>query len=408
MTVRTRRVVLAMDYGDVRGGLEKVCIDSALALRAEGKQVVFFCGVNPVDPRLAEAGVEVHCLGVSDIASNSSRLNAMKTGLWNAEAGRRLDQVIRDTDDLEGTVVHVHGWTKSLSSSIGPVVTAPDLRHVFTMHEYFFACPNGGFFDYQKNEICRRKAMSFDCIKTNCDVRHPSHKAYRVLRQGVQQRRGGLPRRVRNIIFISELQREVLQPYFSQSTTFRQVPNPAVSAQREPVDVASNQDFYFVGRLVETKGALEFARAARKADIPAVFIGDGPLRGAIDKINPDARILGWLKPDEVLAHLRQARALVFPSLWYECQPLVPIEGLALGIPVVCGDWGAARESVRHEETGLHIKSLAEGGDFHAALARLSDPAYAAQLGQAAYDRYWADPLTMERHIGRLLEVYEQV
>ncbi|MES0826116.1 glycosyltransferase family 4 protein [Ruegeria sp. SCP11] len=407
MSDRTKRVVLVMDYGDIRGGLEKVCIESALALREAGKEVVFFCGVAPVDLRLEQAGISVTCLGVQDIGSDSSKLRAAATGLWNKAAARELDRVIRDTDDLSTTVVHVHGWTKSLSSAIGPVVTAPDVRHVFTIHEYFFACPNGGFYDYQSNEICRSPALGSGCLTTNCDVRHPAHKAYRVLRQAVQKGRGGLPARVKNIIYISELQKEVMQPYFPASTAFRQVANPAVSQKRAPVQVAENKDFYFVGRLVETKGALEFALAARDAGIPAVFVGDGPLRGAIEAANPSATILGWQNPNEVMEHLHRARALVFPSKWYECQPLVPIEAQALGIPVICGDWCASRESVAHEETGLHIRSLDEKGGFQDALARLSSAEYAARLGQTAYDRYWSDPLTMERHLDRLLSVYEQ-
>lgn len=408
MTKNSKRVVLVMDYGNIRGGLEKVAIESALALKAAGKEVHFFCGVAPVDPRLEEAGINVTCLELQDIGSDSSRLRAAKTGIWNVPAAQALDRIIRNTEDLSATVVHVHGWTKSLSSAIGPVVTAPDVRHVFTMHEYFFACPNGGFYDYQRNEICTKKALGPGCLTTNCDLRHPTHKAYRVLRQITQKTCGDLPSKVKNIIYISDLQKEVLQPYFPTSTVFRQVPNPAVSHQRPPVSVGANEDFYFVGRLVETKGALEFAHAARDAGINAVFIGDGPQRSEIAKANPEATILGWKSPDEVLTHLRQARALVFPSRWYECQPLVPIEAQALGIPVICGDWCASRESVLHERTGLHIRSLKHGGDFSEALVRLSSAEYAARLGQSAYDHYWNNPLTMERHLDLLLTVYEEV
>jgi hypothetical protein len=39
------------------------------------------------------------------------------------------------------------------------------------------------------------------------------------------------------------------------------------------------------------------------------------------------------------------------------------------------------------------------------LRRLADIETARRLGQAAYERYWAAPLTPERHAGRLLEVY---
>ncbi|WP_027236007.1 glycosyltransferase family 4 protein [Leisingera caerulea] len=408
MTDRTKRVVLVMDYGDVRGGLEKVCIESALALKAQGKDVVFFCGVPPLDPRLEAAGIETHCLGVSDIASNASRLAAIRTGLWNRTAGQKLDQVIRDTDDLSATVVHVHCWTKSLSSAIGPVVTAPDVRHVFTMHEYFFACPNGGFFDYPRNGICGKRAMSLSCMVTNCDVRNPAHKAFRVVRQGMQKTFGRLPRGVRNIIYISELQHEVMRSYFPAATRFFNVANPVIDEKPEQVDVAANEAFVFVGRLAAAKGGVEFAHAAKAAGVRAVFIGDGPQKDEIRAACPEAEILGWIESSQVAGLLREARALVFPSLWYECQPLVPLEALAAGIPVISGDWTAGRESVVNGRNGIIIKDLDPQGSFGAALAALKDPEAARRYGNAAYQMFWADPLTMGRHLDRLNTVYEAI
>lgn len=178
-----KRVIVVLDHGNVCGGLEKVTIEAALALRDRGFEVFLFCGVGPVDPRLERAGIKIVCLGLTDISSNPSRMNVMRTGLWNADAARRLDSAIRDIDLLSNTGVRVYGRTKSLSSFIGPVVTAKDIRNVLTMHDYFFASSNGGFFDYQKNEICLRRAMSVDCLTTNCDSRHASHKEPRVVRQ---------------------------------------------------------------------------------------------------------------------------------------------------------------------------------------------------------------------------------
>src|SRR5439155_1066552 len=33
------------------------------------------------------------------------------------------------------------------------------LPHVYTLHEYFLACPNGGFFDYQAQALCTRRPL---------------------------------------------------------------------------------------------------------------------------------------------------------------------------------------------------------------------------------------------------------
>ena len=65
----------------------------------------------------------------------------------------------------------------------------------------------------------------------------------------------------------------------------------------------------------------------------------------MEKEFPQARFLGWRSPQEVRSLLRAARALVFPSVWYEGQPLSVYEALALGTPVIVSDLCAGREAV---------------------------------------------------------------
>ena len=73
------------------------------------------------------------------------------------------------------------------------------------------------------------------------------------------------------------------------------------------------------------------------------FVGDGPLAAELRAKYPDARMLGWQKPEDARAAIRNARALVFPSLWYEGQPLTVLEAKALGTPVIVSDGCAGRE-----------------------------------------------------------------
>ncbi|WP_430450513.1 glycosyltransferase [Rhodophyticola sp.] len=71
------------------------------------------------------------------------------------------------------------------------------------------------------------------------------------------------------------------------------------------------------------------------------------------------------------AHLAKARALVFPSTWYEVQGMVTIEALLRGIPVVCGAWSAASEVIRDGENGA-LYDTPRDADLIAALRRLPD------------------------------------
>ena len=115
-------------------------------------------------------------------------------------------------------------------------------------------------------------------------------------------------------------------------------------------------------------------------------------------------MIGWQDSAGVRKTLREARALVFPSLWYEGQPLTVLESLALGTPVITGNGSAGRESVIDGQTGLWFKQ-ADIDDLAEKLKIMADDSVVSRLSNAAYDRYWAAPFSIARHCQRLEEVY---
>jgi glycosyltransferase involved in cell wall biosynthesis len=150
------------------------------------------------------------------------------------------------------------------------------------------------------------------------------------------------------------------------------------------------------------------ARSAAAEQLPLVFIGSGPLEGDIAAIYPQAVITGWVDHATSITHLRQARALVFPSLWYETLGLVVLEAAAHGIPSIVPDTSAAREVVRDGETGLHFRGGDEQ-DLRRKLRQLQDPQFATTLGRAAYDRFWAsDFSSRDAHLTALEAIYESL
>ena len=89
-----------------------------------------------------------------------------------------------------------------------------------------------------------------------------------------------------------------------------------------------------------------FAEAARKIGMIPTYVGDGPIAHEIAARYPEARMLGWMDPAGVHRAMRAARALVFPSLWFEGQPLTVMEAKGLGVPVIVSDACAGRERGR--------------------------------------------------------------
>ena len=397
------KIVIIADHASINGGQAKVAIESAKGLAGRGYHVVYFAAVGPADSGLIEAGVQTVTLDQPDVTSASSLARFGMQWLWNAKAARRLKDILALCDRGD-TIVHVHGWAKALSPSIGPVLKSAELTCVFTMHEYFIACPNGGFYDYPAAHPCQLRPMSLACIARNCDARSYHRKLMRVGRQAVMQHTGLLDC-IGDVVTISRLQRQILQPYLPAGVHYHELGNPIDVAPLGQKPDPARGDFVFVGRLSAEKGAMLFAEAARLAGQRAVFVGGGPQSAELKANYPEASILGWKKAAEVRTLLRNARALVFSSVWYEGQPLTVLEALGLGTPVIVSNVGAGRESVEDGVSGRWFRSN-DAASLAAAMRELSNDATARRMSQAAYDLYWSNPPTLKRHLDGLCAIYE--
>jgi glycosyltransferase involved in cell wall biosynthesis len=400
-------VILVHDFAAIKGGAERVAVGEAAGLARRGHRVTMIAGHGEPDPELLDAGVVVRLTGQHATIDAPSRARGATQGLWNL----RSAQLVRDAaagTNARSTIVHLHGLTKVMSPSVVRAAVRSRLPTVATLHDYFAACPNGGFFNYQTNEICHLTPLSRSCIATHCDARSYPHKLWRVARSEVQVHFGRMPAGVGAFIVPSRFAGDVLAPYLPGGAALHILPNPVHGERLPPADAAAGTAFVFIGRLERDKGPAVFAAAARAAGVRAVFVGEGAARESVTAANPEAEFTGWLDGAGVRSVISGARSVVNASLWYETQGLSVIEAASLGIPAVVSDSGAVRDAVLDGETGLWFTG-GDADDLAAKLDRLNaDSALAGRLGAAAYERFWSDPLDVESHLDRLEAIYREV
>lgn len=403
---RLRNVVIVLDNANVDGGSAKVALSSATALADLGYRVDVCSAVAASEKTRTSMPTSIHFWSTDqlEVLKDPSVARAAARGIWNADSYRLIRDVLRPFD-ARTTVVHVHGWTKALSSSAIRAVLDGGFTLAIGLHEYFTICPIGSLFDHRRGEICRRTPMSLDCMTANCDSRSYAHKAYRVVRQVVTNMAGGVPAKVKNFIAVSEFSRKILEPQLPPESRIFDIANPVDVPLAERVDVSSNDHYVFVGRLSHEKGPILFAEAVRRLGARAIFAGDGELHKEVRAILPEAEITGWLDRAGLADVFRRARAIVVPSLWYETFGLVVLEAAGAGIPAVVPDECAARNLIVENETGLEFRT-GEIDSLEAAMRKCEDPATVARLGHEAYRRYWEHPFTLETHTRQLVEAYE--
>jgi glycosyltransferase involved in cell wall biosynthesis len=401
-----KNIVIIYDYNYINGGGAQIAILTANLLVTAGYHVQFFSGVSRMQESQLLPEVEQYSTGQYDILTNPSRAKAMLQGIWNKKARARLLALLKTLDPAE-TVIHLHGWVKALSPSIMGLLTRSRFPLVCTLHDYFAACPNGGFYIYPKEKICHLRPMSIQCICTDCDARSYSHKVWRVVRQAVQSR-AGIPGKIRYFILPSAFSEKIYRPYLPSQAKTYVISNPInLPSDEQETAHSDSAKLLVVGRISREKGVHLACEAARRTNTPLTVIGEGDQKPALQQHYPEVEFKGWLSAADIQKEMLRSTALVFPSTWYETQGLVVLEALSAGLPVIVSRECAASEYVDNRngvtfETN-NVQDLSEKINL-----LVQDKERAAEMGRYARANYQQHPYTTDIYLSQLLDVYATV
>ena len=400
-------VIIVNDYAFVNGGAGSVAINMAKLLAKYGNNVILFTAVGPIDKKLQTfPNLKVICLYQDDLVNNKNRLQAVVNGLWNCKAAIELKKILSEYKPCD-TIVHIHTLSKALSTSIILLAKRKGFKIIYQMHDYGIACPNMGFFDYKSNTICVHRSMSLECIVCNCDKRSYWQKLWRVMRQVIQLKLGGLPNKVDCLISVSNFSLKILKPYIPTKKKIEVLPNIINIKRKDRVKAEENKKYIFIGRLMKEKNPNILAYVGRKLGLEVVFVGAGSEEQSIRNLNSQAIITGWLNSKDISQYMNQARALVFTSKCYECHPLTVLEALAYGIPVITSDGCAAIDQVIDGVNGRWFKNN-DVESLCDVLEDFYDDNNVAEYSQKAYKIYWNNRVEEKEYYDKLVKIYRDL
>ena len=340
----------------------------------------------------------------------SRRVGALAMSTWNPVAAGDVRQTIAE---FRPDVAHIHNTWYSLSPSVVAAIKQAGVPVVMTLHNYRLVCMTG--------EMSRNGKVCTECLDSSPlpgvvhGCYHNSRAASAVAALGIAvwkhldvwQR--NVDRLIAPFTVLRRHDRERRTPRGPHrgEAALRRRPWPT---RRMPSD---SERVVFVGRLTEPKGLrtliAAWARRAQKSpgSMQLEIIGEGEVRAELERhAPPGVRFVGWLPHDAALRRLAKARALVFPSEWYETFGMVLLEAMAIGLPIVGSDIAAVREIVEP----FHPRQLVAAADpaqLADALDMLEDDAFVDAAGDAARERYLAT-FTPEHNLKLLTRIYESV
>lgn len=354
---RIKNVIIVNDFDYVQGGASKVAIDTANLLYEKGLNVVFFSGDSKNDQLLNE-NIKRVSTNQGESLKDKSRLRGIFNGLYNFKSKAKLKKLLSNYNPND-TVVHIHGWTKSLSCSI--FKASKKFKTILTLHDYFMACPNGGYFNFKTNDICNLKPLSFKCNKCNCDSRNYAFKIYRLIRQFIQNKIVKINKKIDIAIAISDFSQKILKDNIYYKTKIIRINNPIDFSNIRKSKVPERDYYLYVGRISKEKGVDLFCQAITDLEKKGIVIGDGEQLELLSKKYKNIKFLGWQSIDIVKKYMMNANALIFTSRWYETAGLTVLEALSLKTPVIVSDKTCSKDYVTKSngllfETG-NVESL---------------------------------------------------
>lgn len=339
------KVLTINNYHHIRGGSETMYLETARLLEGMGHQVLYFSTKSEKNQAHGDSSEFIEAKNFQAHDSLWKKIKFTASFIFNFEARRKLTTLIkRERPDI----AHLHIYYGHMSSSILPVLKRLKIPIVLSIHEYRLLCPaytmvNG------KGEVCHEcKPFKYEpCVRYNCIKGSKILSCAIALECWIRDTWFSPLKYVSQFLFVSDFAQQI------HERTLPELPKSASTVLKNfiPSDGLLAEPrrggyFMYVGRLSGEKGLPTLLKAFETFEQKLIIVGDGPIRKELEEVAPpNVEFLGSMDREKVVALMRDMSFLIIPSEWYENNPMVVIEALSVGKPVIGANIGGIPELI---------------------------------------------------------------
>lgn len=363
---------------------------------------------------LSRSGIQVERYIVDnsvEIQSLFSKIRLVFKTHYSASSRNVVTDLI-EREDIG--LMHVHNFFPLLTPSIFDASYDKGIPSVLTLHNYRLIHPGGLLINAGEIDERSVKGSAYECVLDG--VYRDSILQTLVVAHMIEyhRRRGTWKQKVDRFIALTEFARKKFMeggiPGEKISVKPNFVQDPLAGADG---NIHQKDDYFiFIGRISREKGIETLVETWKRYDVPAkVYIfGDGPLLELLKKETGDSEYIVWMghrSRDEVFRFLKKAKALLFPSIWYEGFPMTIVEALSFGTPVISTNIGSQSEIIDDGSTGLHMDVKNQEELYTKIMELIENRDWAQQLSRNARKEY-EQKYTPEKNLEQLTAIYDEL
>jgi glycosyltransferase involved in cell wall biosynthesis len=356
--------------------------------------------------KLLEVGNKVEYFGLDDerkIAGNEFDIYAdphftPKRVIYSEQNKKNFNKLI---DKFKPDIVHMNNISFQLTSSLIDACKEKKVPVVMTVHDPQLVCPNHMLY-YEKRGICE-DCLDMDfkhCLKNKC-LKNSIFKSFLAYKESKMTHEcykyGYISKYICPSNFIKNML--IKGGYPEEKCAFLQ--NFVFEKKYSPKSSEKEDYILYYGRLSEEKG-IKLLLESLPENVNLVVAGSGPMVTEL-KGRTNVKYVGFKTGEELNELIHNAKATVYPSIWYENCPLSIMESISLGTPVIGSNLGGIPELIKDSNNGFLFKPN-DRDDLRRKIQIILDGANYLKMSINCYLTCFE---TAESYVNHILKIYKE-